>query len=480
MRHRTWVAGLVGIAGAMALFASGTTGPDTAQSPQRREWHVRAGSRGDGSSASPFGRVADALAVAGPGDTVLVGPGTYAEAIATVRGGTAASALAIRASRPDMRPVFEATGRVLTLAHPHVTLDGLVLDGRYGPDDAVRVTSAASGLVLRNLVVRRSGRDCIDLDGPADVLLERVLIHHCLDARGGRKDAHGLVAGPVERLTVRDSEIHTFSGDALQLDPSRAAPGWTDVRLQRVKLWLAPLATAINGFPAGVVPGENGIDTKTPRGGRRASLRLEDVEAWGFRDGMVTNMAAFNIKERVDAVFERVSVHHSQIGFRLRGRADAGATTSIEHAVLHHVTTALRVEDDLASLSLRDVTLGREVGEALRRVDALGTRLDVRRLVVLGTQLPDGVDAAWGRAVGPQAFVDAAADDYRLVSADAAVSAATAATTSRTAGALATSSPSRADGSSANTRVSGRCPVKSSSGATVSWKVYGLPTVSPR
>ena len=414
MHRRAWVAGLVAMAGAMALFASGRPAPESAPS-KGRDWHVHVGAPGDGSSAKPFGRVSDALAVAGPGDTVLIGPGTYTEAIETVRGGTPAAALVIRALPADRRPVLEATGRVATLSHPHVTLDGLVLDGRYGPDDAVRVTSAANGLVLRNLDVRRSGRDCIDLAGPSDVLVERILIHHCLNAEGGREDAHGLVAGPVERLTVRDSEIHTFSGDGLQLDPSRAAPGWTDVRLERVKLWLAPLAIATNGFPAGVVPGENGIDTKTPRGGRRAALHVEDVEAWGFGNGLIPNMAAFNIKERVDAVFERVSVHHSQIGFRLRGRADAGATVSIGRAVLHHVSTAIRFEDDLASLQVRDMTLGRDVGDAFRRVASPATTLDVRDLIVLGTRLPIEVGADRARLVGPQAFVNAAADDYRLV-----------------------------------------------------------------
>jgi len=88
------------------------------------------------------------------------------------------------------------TGRVVTIAHPYVVLDGLVLDAAYGQGDAVRVTSAASHLVLRNLEIRRSGGDCVDLDAPADVLVERVLIHQCLHATGGRKDPHGVGASP--------------------------------------------------------------------------------------------------------------------------------------------------------------------------------------------------------------------------------------------------------------------------------------------
>ena len=56
------------------------------------------------------------------------------------------------------------------------------------------------------------------MDAPADVLIEDSLIHHTLNAARGRTDAHGVVAGAVQRLTIRRTEIHTFSGDAVQLE----------------------------------------------------------------------------------------------------------------------------------------------------------------------------------------------------------------------------------------------------------------------
>ncbi len=386
---------------------------DLATRAAGRPWHVKGGAVGDGSPARPFGRLAEALAVAGPGDEVLIAPGTYREPLRTTRGGTAEAPLVIRAAQAENRPVFEVTGRVATISHPHIVVDGLVLDGQYGKDDAVRVSSAATGLVLRRVEVRRSSRDCIDMAAPSDVTIDQILIHHCLDAANGRKDAHGLVTGPVERLTVRDSEIHTFSGDGIQFDPSRAAPGWTDVRLERLKLWLEPLPSPVNGFAAGVVPGENAVDTKTPRSGRRSRLVVTQVEAWGFGKGLVTNMAAFNIKERVDASFDSVTVHHSDIAFRLRGPGDAGVSAIVRDSVLHHVAVGFRSEDDLSALRVERVTLGRDVATPFVSAGQASRGPDVRDLIVLGTRLPREANGR-GRTVGPGAFVDVTADDYRL------------------------------------------------------------------
>jgi hypothetical protein len=175
---------------------------------------------------------------------------------------------------------------------------------------------------------------------------------------------------------------------------------------------LAPLPAATNGFAAGTVPGENGIDTKTARDGRRARLFVSDVHAWGFRDGMVSNMAAFNLKERVDATFDRVTVRDSDIAFRLRGPGDRGATTVIRDAVVHHVATAIRYEDDIASIVIERLTLGLGVTTPFRGVHAAATRVDVRDLLMLGGTLPAEAHGR-GRVVGREAFVDVANHDYR-------------------------------------------------------------------
>ena len=397
------------LAGGLVAFAMG---PPRVSQGRTQVWHVRPGSSGTGSAAAPYGSIRDALAVAQAGDEVRLASGRYTEPLRTVRGGTAQHPLVVRAADPKARPVVEVPGRVATVAHPYVVLDGLVLDGAYGDDDAVRVSSAATGLVLRNLEIRRSTRDCVDMAAPADVLVEHTRIHHCLNAARGRTDAHGLVAGAVERLTVRDTEIHTFSGDGVQIDPGRTAPGWTDVRLERLTIWLAPLPEAVNGFAKGVVPGENAVDTKTVRDGRRARLDLRDIDAWGFEGGLITNMAAFNLKERVDATIDGVTVHHSDIAFRLRGPGDAGARVTVRNAVVHHVRTAFRYEDDLARLQLAHVTFGREVRTPLRAVNAAAGP-ELRNLLVLAPKAgPEWQGHA--TAVDASAFVNASSDDYRL------------------------------------------------------------------
>lgn len=156
------------------------------------------------------------------------------------------------------------------------------------------------------------------------MLIEQCLVHHALNAAGGRTDAHGIAAGPVQDLTIRDTEIHTFSGDGIQVDPGRSAPGWNRVTIERVRIWLAPLPAAENGFAAGTVTGENAVDTKASASFARASLVIRDTTVSGFRGGLITNMAAFNLKEHIDAILDGIRVHDSEIAFRLRGAATGG------------------------------------------------------------------------------------------------------------------------------------------------------------
>ena len=387
-------------------------------------WHVQPGGTGEGDRSRPFGRLADAMLVAAPGDTLVLAPGTYHDRLATVRGGRPDAPITIRAADPRRRPVVTAAGRVATFAHPWIVVEHVEFDGEFGADDTVRVTSGASHLTLRHVEVRRSGRDCVDMGGPADVTIEHARIHHCLNPTRGRADAHGIVAGSARNLTIRDTEIHTFSGDAIQLDPGRIAPGWTNLRVERCRLWLGPLPEAVNGFAAGVVPGENAIDTKTTASGPRARLTVVDTEAWGFADGLINNMAAFNIKERVDATFDRVTAHHSTIAFRLRGGGDAGARVTMANVVVHSVTTAVRVEDDIDTVRLHHATFGRDIARPFQHASSPRTTADIENLLLLGPTLPDAASGR-GLAVGPSAFVDASRHDYRLAPGSPAIDRAT-------------------------------------------------------
>ena len=403
----------------LSLVLCGFTAPSIATAA---DLYVAPGGRGTGTRLSPFGRIQQAIDVAKAGDVVHVRPGVYAERLSTVRGGTKAARVVVRGTGERGSALITNSGRVVTVGHPNITFENMVIDGRYGDDDTIRVASAASGLVLRNVEVRRSTRDLIDIGSPTDVIIEGCLIHHALNAAGGRTDAHGIVAGAVRGLTIRNTDIHTFSGDGFQVDPGREAPGWSDVTLDTVRIWLTPLPAAANGFAAGVVPGENAIDTKASAALPRARLALRNVTAWGFQRGLIANMAAFNLKEHIDARLDGITVYDSEIAFRLRGGggASSGARVLLQNAVVYRVGTAYRYEDDIEQLRILHNTVGNGVGRVFRGAASSSAGLETRNLLVLGA-LPGEASHGSNLAVTASAFIDAAGGDYRLRAGAAAI-----------------------------------------------------------
>jgi len=185
-------------------------------------WFVAEGGAGHGTRTDPFGRLRDALGVAEPGDVIAIEPGTYPESVRTVRGGTAMAPITVRAAdaSQDRPAILTAHGTVLQVDHPHIVIDGLDGAGR-----TLDIRNAANFFVLQDAEVRRSGRDCFRIRATRGVRIEDSVIHHCLNSTGGRRDAHGIVAGDARDLTISRTDSHTFSGDGVQLDPGRAAPG---------------------------------------------------------------------------------------------------------------------------------------------------------------------------------------------------------------------------------------------------------------
>ena len=379
------------------------------------EWFVAQGGTGSGTSNSPFGRVQDGVNAALPGDTITVGPGTYNESVRTVRSGAEGSAIRLRAYERGSAVITAARG-VLRVDHAFIHVEGFVLDGQYGPSDTVDVNTGADFLQLLDLEVRRSSRDLIDIGSPRGVLIANCLIHHALNAAGGRTDAHGIVASAVQDLTIRDTEIHTFSGDGIQVDPARVAPGWSRLTIERARIWLAPLPAAENGFPAGTVAGENAVDTKASGSLPRSTLIIRDTTAWGFRAGLITNMAAFNLKENIDATVDRVTVYDSEIAFRLRGPGAAksgGAWVTVKNAVVYDTDTVFRYEDNITNLKIWNSTVGNGVSRPFRAAESGSAGVEVRNLLVRGPLPPEAAHTS-NRSVGAETFVDAAANDYAL------------------------------------------------------------------
>jgi hypothetical protein len=394
-----------------------------AGSAEATEWFVAPLGGGRGTIAAPFTRIQEALDAARPGDVITVQAGTYRESLRTARDGSRDYPIVLRSAAERGSAIIAFVGRVLTVRHAYFTVEGLVLDGEYGNDDTVRIETTGNSVTIRNTEVRRSTRDLIDIGGPSGVIVEGCLLHHALNAAGGRTDAHGIVAGPVRQLTVRQTEIHTFSGDGIQLDPGRSSPGWNDVTLEDLRIWLEPLATDENGFKAGTVPGENAVDTKANARYPRARLTMRNIAASGFRNGLINNMAAFNLKEQVDATVDGVTVSDSEIGFRLRGAVnDTGAWVTILNAVIYDVTTAYRYEDDIQRLRIWNNTVGRDVTRVFQPAAAGRADLDVRNLLVLGPRPREAVHPS-NLSVDDDCFVDVARDDYHLASGAPAIDA---------------------------------------------------------
>lgn len=402
-RMRSWPWVLVGTV-AVAL-------PAVAQAD---DWYVdaMAGAGGDGSMADPFAEIQDALDVAVAGDVIHVLPGTYAP-IATVTDGTGGAPITVQ-GEPAGDAIVQADGTALEAHHEHHTFQGLVFDGGYGAADAVDA-DGASFLELFDVEVRRSGRDCIDLHTVESVLIANSRIHHCVaEDAGAVVDAHGITGDSVFGLELRDSEVYLFSGDAVQMSPPRLA--WDDLQIRRCVLWTGPLDEDAGAIASGTIVGENALDTKVGAeldgNGSPPTVEIEDVVVHGFR-GFISNQAAFNLKEDVDVLVDRVTVSDSELAFRLRGPA----SVRVQNAVVYDVDGAVRYEDGLPGAEILSSTFGGDVVAAF--VDGGGdppVDLVVENLLVLGDAVPTEASSGTANlAVGPEAFVDAAMHDYHLV-----------------------------------------------------------------
>jgi len=381
---------------------------------QAEDWYVdaTAGPGGDGSMADPFVELQDALDVAVAGDVIHVLPGTYAP-IDTVTDGTAGAPITVQ-GEPAGDAIVQGDGTALEAHHEYHTFQGMVFDGGYGAGDAVDA-NGANFLELFDVEVRRSGRDCIDLHTVESVLIANSRIHHCVaEDAGAVVDSHGITGDSVFGLELRDSEIYLFSGDAVQMSPPRLP--WDDLQIRRCVLWTGALDEDAGAIEAGTIVGENALDTKVGAeldgNGSPPTVELEDVVAYGFR-GFITNQAAFNLKEDVEVLVDRVTVYDAELAFRLRGPA----SVRVQNAVVYDVDGAVRYEDGLPGAQILSSTIGGDVAEAF--IDGGGdppVDLVVEDLLVLGDAVPDEASGGMANlAVGPEVFVDAAGHDYHLV-----------------------------------------------------------------
>ena len=114
---------------------------------------------------SPYPHITQALAVAVAGDTVLVGPGRYAEELRTVRPGRPGAPIRI-VGRPGTHlvgPRGRGRGRLIQVLHDHVTLQSLELS-----DANILVwVEGAKGVRLLRSRLHDAGGECMRLKGVA-------------------------------------------------------------------------------------------------------------------------------------------------------------------------------------------------------------------------------------------------------------------------------------------------------------------------
>jgi len=388
-------------------------------------------SNGNGSQSSPFNDFDDALNAAQPGDVVYVMPGTYnlSGEIASVRDGSANQRITIMAFDANDRPLIQRTGRVMEIDHRYITVDGLIINGKFGDSDIVRMRDADYA-IIRNCEIRNGTKDGIDMHRSDNVLIENCEIHHMLGGTlNNQVDAHGIVATGEKNLTIRNCNIYYVSGDCFQTDPNRGYPLWDNVLIEDCRLWTGPLPSDAAGWDAGEIPGENGVDTKinpdSVSQGYRPKIVIRNVVSYGFVEGYINNRSAMNIKENIDCTLENVVVFNNEIGYRLRGPGSrGGAKVTMINCVAFNNDKTFRLEDGIENLRIYNSTFNNNGGDYIQNAGGGpdNSTLDMRNCLFVNEK-PSIADHSSNLVANASYFVDVANHDYHLVSNSPAINA---------------------------------------------------------
>ncbi|TXC77834.1 DUF1565 domain-containing protein [Bradymonadales bacterium TMQ1] len=394
-----------------------TPAPSPECSTDGAQYYVaNAPTNGDGSQASPFNTIQEALNLAMPGDTVWVMPGEYdvTTRTHTARDGTADERICLRAFDPDDRPVLtragEYGGEFFLIKHQYFVLDGFVLDGNYASDDfaaryensdtpggprerafrsmiAVTHWGTCNGspespsssevyydyngdhAIIRNVSMGHNQVDCLHIAAD-DVLVENSEIHHCLRGTFDTQvDSHCVAVTHARDVRLNHVDIHHCSGDSLQVDADIynkcGTQQWDNLRIENTRLWTSALQGQHAGWNDGENPGENGIDTKTFETPEHRVLRprvsLVNVEAFGWdNSGYISTRAVFNVKYRVDWTMDGINIHGNQYAFRIRGgynnEPQGSATLQMANVLAYDNDNVARIERYVEDLHIYNST----------------------------------------------------------------------------------------------------------------------------
>jgi hypothetical protein len=256
--------------------------------------------------------------------------------------------------------------RRLSITRPG-TYENLLVDGQW--TDSTLVKIAADNVTLRHCEIHRGQHNAVTVYAK-DVMIEFCKIHHVLAGTyEDQRDAHGITGRPTN-LTIRNCDIGLTSGDSIQFDPGRGA--WDNVLIENCTLWTGPLPEGAAGFKKGQRPGENAIDTKQRASNPRSRLTIRNCLFYGWNQpSQISNMAALNLKNHVEARVENCLFRDNEICFRVRGGAGqyGAALVTIEHCAVYQSQVAVRAEDGIRDLKINRLGLGEGVG---KRITAAG------------------------------------------------------------------------------------------------------------
>ena len=364
----------------------------------------------------------------GPGDNILFRRGQSFDGVLAIgANGTAANPISFSAwgSGAPAPVLYE-----LSLSGDNLIFDGIDVDHRKDPSDAIRIRGARN-VTIRNALLRNGARDAIDADQADGLLVEDVEIAYFLNGSfGSLDDSHGLAITSTDGVTLRRANIHHVSGDSLQVDPNRTPGAISDnIVIEDSQLWTGPLEEDFNaGWRQGDSPGENALDTKVLKTGFASEIRmnitLRNVTAYGWSAiPQMANRAAFNLKEKISATLDRITVYDSEIAFRIRGGL-GNADTVISNAVIHDVETAIRSETSLTNLRVYNSTFGHGIGQNLQHAGGSGGTgsWDWRNNAFVGAKPAEASDSS-NLAATSADFVDSGGRDYHLAGSSSLVNA---------------------------------------------------------
>jgi polysaccharide biosynthesis protein PslG len=168
-----------------------------------------------GTEALPWRTVSHAASTVGPGATVLIAPGTYAEAATLLVSGTEEAPITFK-SESGEAPTLQS----LTIGASYVTVKGLTIAG--ASRDCVTVEPQLTHVAIRANVIGHCGRDGIHFTRPGSV----GYTSHSVIAGNAIKDV-GLVSPSGSDMTIYGDWI-SVRGNNLTGAPGDAVDMWGD------------------------------------------------------------------------------------------------------------------------------------------------------------------------------------------------------------------------------------------------------------